>query len=112
MITKKTSLTLAIGTAFAAAAGLAPVAHAAGNPFGLQKLDSGYQLAAADMKKEAGMKKMTDMKKEVDKKTDGKCGEGKCGGDKPVSEKMKDGQCGAADNKVKMKDGSCGGDKK
>lgn len=61
----KTTLTLATGAAFAATVALAPVAHAADNPFGMAKLDSGYQLAAAD-----------------DKKKDGKCGEGKCGGTK------------------------------
>ncbi len=103
MNAKKTSLTLAIGAAFVTTAGLAPLAHAAdsASPFGLQKLDSGYQLAAKHMAAPA-----------ADKKKDGKCGEGKCGGDKPAAEKMKDGNCGATDNKAKMKDASCGGDKK
>ncbi|MBK7899593.1 MAG: hypothetical protein IPJ99_09715 [Betaproteobacteria bacterium] len=86
MSSKKTTLSLAVGTAFAATALLAPIAHAADNPFSLTKLDSGYQLAAAD-----------------DKAKDGKCGEAKCGADK-----KKDAKCGAD----KKKDGSCGGDKK
>lgn len=104
MNVKKTSLTLAIGAAFAATAGLAPVAHAAqdnASPFGLQKLDSGYQLAAKHMAAPA-----------ADKMKDGKCGEGKCGSSKPSSEKMKDGKCGTAGNAAKMKDGKCGGDTK
>lgn len=89
---KKTTLTLATGAAFAATVALAPLAYAADNPFGMAKLDSGYQLAAAD-----------------DKKKDGKCGEGKCGatkmsGDKkPADDKKKDGKCG---------EGKCGGTKK
>ncbi len=86
MSTKKTTLSLAVGTAFAATALLAPVAQAADNPFALQKLDTGYQLAQADKAK------------------DGKCGEAKCGADK----KKKEGSCGGD----KKKDGSCGGDKK
>ena len=84
---KKTTLTLAAGAAFVATTAFAPIASAADNPFGMAKLDSGYQLAAAD-----------------DKKKDGKCGEGKCGGDKkPTDDKKKDGKCG---------EGKCGGTKK
>ena len=97
MNAKKSSITLAIGAAFAVTAGLPTVTHAADNPFAMQKLDSGYQLAAKHM-----------AAPEADKKKDGKCGEGKCGGSKPAAEKMKDGKCGGADNKAKMKDGKCG----
>lgn len=88
---KKTTVAIAAGTAFAATFALAPVASAADNPFGMAKLDSGYQLAAAD-----------------DKKKEGKCGEGKCGATKMSGDKMAD------DKKMddKKKDGSCGGDKK
>lgn len=81
-------LSLAIGSAFAAAT-LSPLAHAAGdNPFSASKLEAGYQLAQADTK----------MK-------DGKCGEAKCGADKKAAgeKKMKDGKCGEA---------KCGADKK
>lgn len=84
---KTTTLTLAAGAAFVATTAFAPIASAADNPFGMAKLDSGYQLAAAD-----------------DKKKDGKCGEGKCGGTKkPADDKKKDGKCG---------EGKCGGTKK
>ncbi len=92
----------AIGAVFAATV-LGPVAFAADNPFAMQKLSGGYQLAATDMTD----KKMdgscgTDKKKDgscsADKKTtkkkDGKCGEGKCGADKKAT-KTKDGSCGA-----------------
>ncbi|MDP2171314.1 MAG: hypothetical protein Q8J96_12920 [Rhodocyclaceae bacterium] len=82
---KKTTLALATTAVFAASAAMVPAAFAADSPFGMQKLDSGYQLAQAD------------------KKADGKCGEGKCGGDKKPAEKTKDGKCG---------EGKCGGDKK
>ncbi|MEW6165482.1 MAG: hypothetical protein AB1642_10510 [Pseudomonadota bacterium] len=93
---KTTTLTLATGVAFAATVALAPAVQAAESPFGMTKLGSGYQLAAAD-----------------DKKKDGKCGEGKCGGDKRAAEdkkmddKKKDGSCGGD----KKKDGSCGAKK-
>ncbi|MDZ4201488.1 MAG: hypothetical protein U1C96_04985 [Gallionella sp.] len=85
------TLSLAVGAAFAAVA-LTPAAFAAGNPFAMQKLDSGYQLAAAD----------------ADKKADGKCGEGKCGADKKADMKKKDGKCGEG----KCGEGKCGADKK
>lgn len=93
---KKTTLALVTGTAFAAAFAMSPVASAADlneSPFAMIKLDSGYQLAAAE------------------KKTDGKCGEAKCGGDKkaekPMDDKKKDGSCGGD----KKKDASCGANK-
>jgi len=72
------------------------VASAAENPFGASQLDGGYMMLASSH--EAGK----EMK-------DGKCGEGKCGGDKGMKEgkcggdkEMKDGKCG---------EGKCGGDK-
>lgn len=106
MKTAKTTLTLALGTAFAATGALAPLAvQAADNPFGMQKLDTGYQLAQADKAKDGkcGGDKAKDGKCGGDKAKDGKCGgdkakDGKCGGDK-----KKDGKCG---------EGKCGGDKK
>ena len=78
---KKTVITTAVGLASAIAFG---AAIAAENPFAMQDLGKGYQVA--------------------EKAKDGKCGEGKCGGDK----KAKDGKCGGD----KAKDGKCGGDKK
>lgn len=59
---KQQLLSLALGSAFAVAA-ISPAIAA--NPFEASKLDSGYQLAQADMKQK-----------------DGKCGEAKCGADK------------------------------
>jgi uncharacterized low-complexity protein len=89
MANKRTALTLALGTAFAASLAAAPAVNAAENPFELDSLKSGYQVA------------------ENDKSKEGKCGgdkakDGKCGGDK-----AKDGKCGGD----KAKDGKCGGDK-
>jgi uncharacterized low-complexity protein len=86
MAQKKTALTLALGTAFAASLAASPVLQAADNPFEMDSLKNGYQVAQADKKK------------------DGKCGDGKCGGDM----KKKEGACGGD----KKKEGACGGDKK
>jgi uncharacterized low-complexity protein len=90
MAQRKTALTLALGSAFAASLALSPALQAAENPFQMDSLKNGYQVAQADKQKE------------------GKCGgdkqkEGKCGGDK-----KKDGKCGGD----KQKEGKCGGDKK
>ena len=60
MVSKKTALSLAIGSAFATSMALAPVASAADNPFEMDSLKDGYQIVA-------------------DKKVEAKCGEGKCG---------------------------------
>ena len=64
MTRNQKALTLALGTAFAASLAAAPAVNAAENPFKLDSLKNGYQVADADKSKE------------------GKCGEGKCGGDK------------------------------
>ncbi len=80
---KQQLMTITLGSAFAAVAGWP--AHAADNPFQAQALKSGYQVAQADTKTR-----------------DGKCGEGKCGGDKK-STKGQEGKCG---------EGKCGADKK
>jgi uncharacterized low-complexity protein len=92
MKNRKTTLILATGAALTVAA--ISSAHAADNPFGMQKLDSGYQLAQAG----------TD-----GKKADGKCGEAKCGAAKAAEEQKKKEAAVAGEKK---KDGSCGGDKK
>jgi len=85
MKTRTATLTLALTVAL----GTAGIAHAAhGNPFVLNDLSQGYQVAAAEKAK------------------DGKCGEGKCGGTqkaKASDAKAKDGKCG---------EGKCGGSKK
>jgi uncharacterized low-complexity protein len=90
MAHRKTTLTLALGSAFAVSLAASPLLQAADNPFQMDSLKNGYQVAQADKQKE------------------GKCGgdkqkEGKCGGDK-----KKDGKCGGD----KKKEGACGGDKK
>jgi len=105
---KKTSLTLALGSVFAAAA-FSPAAIAADSPFTSQKLSAGYQLAQADTKAKdgkCGAGKKSDAKCGADKKADGKCGadkkaDGKCGAEK--ADKKRDGKCGES---------KCGADKK
>ena len=69
---KQNLASLAVGSAFAAAA-LTPMAHAASdNPFGATQLQSGYQLAQADSKK-------MDAKCGADKKgAEAKCRAGQC----------------------------------
>lgn len=91
---KQNLVSLAVGSAFAAAA-LTPMAHATGdNPFGATRLQAGYQLAEADTKTK-----------------DGKCGadkkaaEAKCGADKKAAEA----KCGADKRAAEAK---CGADKK
>jgi uncharacterized low-complexity protein len=96
IMNRKTKLAFA----FAATVALSPLASAAGNPFALTALSSGYQLAQADVKQK-----------------DGKCGEAKCGANKAKAQEAKcgadkkvaDGSCGA--NK-KAQEGSCGANKK
>ena len=71
MTHKKTILSLAVGSAFAATLSVAPIASAADSPFASQPLDKGYMVADAHVH---GMKK---------------AGEGKCGG-----MKTSEGSCG------------------
>jgi len=84
MTSKKSVLSVAIGSAFAASIAAAPLASAAENPFHMDSLKSGYQVVA-------------------DKGAEGKCGEGKCG----ASKKDAEGKCGGD----KDAEGKCGGDK-
>ena len=116
MNAKLSTLSLAIGSVFAVSLIAAPVAKAAGNPFGMQQLNSGYLVAdakAADGKcgdkkdhdGKCGDKKAADGKCGDKKAKDGKCGEGKCGAKKDG--KAADGKCGDK----KDHEGKCG-DKK
>ena len=82
----KKPIAAAVGAAFLASVALSPLASAAENPFQLNALKGGYNLA----EKAEGEGKCGE----------GKCGEGKCGGDKPKAEG--EGKCG---------EGKCGGDK-
>ncbi len=75
----------ALGATFAVTLAVAPLAGAAENPFSMTEFESGYMVAEG-----AG---------------EGKCGEGKCGGDKKEAE----GKCGGD---KKDAEGKCGGDKK
>ncbi|KAB2924507.1 MAG: hypothetical protein F9K30_09070 [Dechloromonas sp.] len=97
---KQNLVSLAVGSAFAAVA-LSPVVHAADNPFAATQLAAGYQLAQADKKTDGkcGEAKCgADKAKAADKKADGKCGEAKCGADKAkkAADKKADGKCGEA----------------
>ena len=84
----KTSLTLAIGTAFTLGMAASTVSAESGNPFSMTDVAPGnVQLA--------GMK-------------DGKCGEGKCGAGMKSDKPMKDGKCGGMKDSKDMKDGKCG----
>jgi uncharacterized low-complexity protein len=95
MNVSKTTLTLAMTVALGAAGSAS--ADLSQNPFEMQQLESGYvQLAEA-------------------KAQDGKCGEGKCGGNEAAEEKAKDGKCGegkcgddAAKSADKAKEAKCG----
>lgn len=88
----KSNTSLLAAGAIALSMGAASL-QAGENPFAIQSLSSGYQVADHH-----------------EKGTDGKCGEGKCGAEMKdkegkCGEKMKDGKCGA---ESKMKDGKCG----
>ncbi len=85
--TMKKSLSIALGTTFAAAMAASPVANADANPFGMQNLENGYMQVA-----------------------EGKCGEGKCGEGKMKKEKAKEAKCG--EGKKKEMEGKCGDKKK
>ncbi len=78
----------ALGTTFAVTLAASPLANAAENPFSVTTFESGYMVSGD---------------------AEGKCGEGKCGGDKSEAE----GKCGgekAGGDKAEG-EGKCGGDK-
>ncbi len=86
----------AVGAAFVSSMAASTAAMAADNPFEAAELDNGYMLADGHKAKEG---KCGEGKCGGEKAEEGKCGEGKCGGDKKAHE----GKCG---------EGKCGGDKK
>ncbi|BFM06595.1 hypothetical protein [Halioxenophilus aromaticivorans] len=90
-------LAAAVGAAVLASAALSPLANAA-NPFEANQLNQGYNLAAnyAIGDKAEGEGKCGEGKCGGEKTdTEGKCGEGKCGGEKTESEgKCGEGKCG------------------
>lgn len=107
MMTSKTAITLAL----TAALGSTGVALAGENPFGMQVLKQGYQVAEADAKMpdaKCGANKVQEAKcaanKDAAKAAEGKCGTNKDAGamkDAPPM-KAKDGKCG---------EGKCGANK-
>ncbi len=94
-MTKKTLLSTvagAAGAAFVTSMALASTAAiSADNPFESTQLDSGYQVAGDDKKKEG---KCGEGKCGEGKKKEGKCGEGKCGEGKKKEGKCGEGKCG------------------
>ena len=113
-------LAAAMGAAFVTSLATAPVANAAENPFTMTELSSGYMVADAHMEGKCGEGKCGGDKA----KKEGKCGEGKCGGDKAKKKgcddkakkegKCGEGKCGGdkATKEGKCGEGKCGGDKK
>jgi uncharacterized low-complexity protein len=92
----KKPLAVAIGTAVAATFSMTPIVNAGQNPFGMTDLSSGYMELA-----------------EGEKKADGSCGEGKCGGEMKKKMEMEqkkkaEGSCGEG----KCGEGKCAGNKK
>ena len=88
---KKSPFAIAAGAALATSMAMSFNAQASENPFQLNELSSGYQLAEG---------------------SEGKCGEGKCGegkcGENKGADKAKEGKCGEG----KCGEGKCGEDKK
>lgn len=78
MANKKSIISIAVGSAFAATLGAVPIASAADNPFAIQSLERGYMVAQGYGEKKAGEGKCGGMK----------AGEGKCGA------KASEGMCG------------------
>ena len=118
-------LAIALGAAFVTSLASIPVANAAENPFAMSELSSGYMVADSHM--EGGDKAKAEGKcgegkcggeKKMDK--EGKCGEGKCGGDKAEGKAKAEGKCGEGkcggekkmDKEGKCGEGKCGGEKK
>ena len=99
-------IALTLGASIVGSMASVQVASADTNPFAMQKLDSGYQVA---MEGKCGQGKCgANMMKKKKAKKEGKCGEGKCGANKMKMKKTKkEGKCGATH--MKTKEGKCGG---
>ena len=101
----------AVGVAFVSSLATSSTVLADDNPFSTADLDAGYQLAGEKGEegkcgegKCGGDKAKEGSCGENHKGEEGKCGEGKCGGDKDAAtEKCAEGSCGE-----KGKEGSCG----
>jgi len=93
---KKKTISTALGAV--AIASLASVSlQANASIFSMQKLESGYMQIAQEGKCGEGKCGGDMMKAEAKVMKEGKCGEGKCGGDmmKPKVKVVKEGNCGA-----------------
>lgn len=100
---KKSSVATALGAVVIGSLA-STVAVADVNPFGMQALESGYSQFAAEGK--CGEGKCGGDKAEKE----GKCGEGKCGEDKGKEGKCGEGKCGEDKGKEgKCGEGKCGG---
>ncbi len=102
------AIALTLGASIVGSMASVQLASADSNPFAMQKLDSGYQVA---MEGKCGQGKCGANMMKKKKAKQGKCGEGKCGANKMKMKKaQKEGKCGA--NKMKMKktkkEGKCG----
>lgn len=93
----KSTLGVALSSAFIATVTMSQVANAAQNPFAMQTLDKGYQIAEAESSKAKDAKCGASMNA---KDKDAKCGAA-------MHTKDKDAKCGAA-MKTKDKDAKCG----
>ncbi|MGB0721232.1 MAG: hypothetical protein ACPGU7_02440 [Gammaproteobacteria bacterium] len=98
----------AVGALFAAS--VTTTAMADTNPFGMQALDSGYMQVAGSHEGKCGSGKCGGEKKSEE----AKCGAGKCGGEKKSEEaKCGAGKCGGEKtSEGKCGAGKCGGEKK
>jgi len=97
---KMKPLAMAFGASLLAS--VATTTVAAENPFASQSLESGYKVA---MEGKCGEGKCGGEKTTKE----GKCGEGKCGGDKAAKEgKCGEGKCGGDKAASKTKEGKCG----
>ena len=92
----------ALGTTFAVTLAASPLVNATENPFSVTSFDTGY-MVAGDAEGKCGEGKCGGDK---EAEGEGKCGEGKCGGDK---EAEGEGKCGG--DKEAEGEGKCGGDK-
>jgi uncharacterized low-complexity protein len=90
MAYSKKPLAAALGAAFLASA-VSPIVSADTNPFAANQLSGGYDLVNFG-------------------EHEGKCGEGKCGGEKSAEGKCGEGKCGGEKSgEGKCGEGKCGG---
>jgi len=109
MASKKTALTLALGSAIAASM-VAQTAAAADNPFAAQSLTKGYMVAEAAEAK-CGANKAGEAKCGSNKSTEAQCGAAKKAAEDAAAKQkmMKEGKCGEGMcGAKKAKEGKCG----